>query len=604
MSVAFSPDGKFIVSGSADKSIKLWSIKEKKLIHSFEGHSGSVLSVAFSPDGKFIVSGSWDQSVKLWSIKEKKLVYSFDGHRGSVKTVAFLPNGKFIVSGSSNKNLKFWNIQSKNLQEDIYSKEDNWIWFDDQEKKLYLGDYKDKKNYYIHFSIKEALYNQAENTLSLIIRNDGNLTLNDVDITLLGDTQSINEIQPNQEIKKIFVTKDKIKKDDLIDVVISRKPYRWDLKVKVKTDIKRATFYVVATLLLIGMIASLYITSYYDWYSYVRKISKNPQEVFNLSLSLFLKIQRRMKQIKRLDKFLTDTMITSRKLDEAIKYEKSTNIEKLKLLAKRVEAETVRRDAPYELHFGNSFPLSIDTLVVFFTNATEPQDIQDDLKEAKILKGKIILIIPPEEAMQPLFDKLTRDRKNLYVGLLPSDVTKLLLAPNPKEILARIISSQIALTQISPYQIGGGVNREVIFFGREKIISHIINKGVTNYIVMGGRQVGKSSLLKAIERRYADIDEVECYYISASNESLVEDIKLELEQEEMSDKEFAKFINSSNNRYLFLIDEADDFVRYEKNHEYKSLKFMRSLSEKNNASFILAGFWEIYRYTYFDYESP
>lgn len=100
------------------------------------------------------------------------------------------------------------------------------------------------------------------------------------------------------------------------------------------------------------------------------------------------------------------------------------------------------------------------------------------------------------------------------------------------------------------------------------------------------------------------MDGVVCYYISASNENLIEDIKLELDQEELSDKAFAKFINTSSKRYLFLIDEADDFVKYEKEHNYSSLKFMRSLSEKNNASFILAGFWETYRYTFFDYQSP
>ena len=97
---------------------------------------------------------------------------------------------------------------------------------------------------------------------------------------------------------------------------------------------------------------------------------------------------------------------------------------------------------------------------------------------------------------------------------------------------------------------------------------------------------------------------MECYYISASNEKLIEDIKLELNQEELSDKAFAKFINISSKRYLFLIDEIDDFIRYEQKNNYSSLKFMRSLSEKNNASFILAGFWETYRYTFFDYQSP
>jgi len=237
--------------------------------------------------------------------------------------------------------------------------------------------------------------------------------------------------------------------------------------------------------------------------------------------------------------------------------------------------------------------------------ATRVIDTKEEIKKSGILEGKIVLIISlAEELTHNLYREWTHDTANLYVTLQSHQLTHLLLSPNPQEVLANVVASQIALTQISPYQIGGGVNNEAIFFGRKKIISHILNKGVTNYIIIGGRQVGKSSLLKAIERRYNDIENIECYYISASNENLIEDIKLELDQEELTDKAFAKYLNNSGKRYLFLIDEADDFIKHEQPKEYSTLKFMRSLSEKNRVSFILAGFWETYRYTFFDYLSP
>ncbi len=341
-----------------------------------------------------------------------------------------------------------------------------------------------------------------------------------------------------------------------------------------------------------------------DVNSEILEIIDRPLKLLEYSYLKLQDIQNQLNEANKLELVLNNLNITQKIYNNAIKFNNSDDENKIKLLAKRIEAEVIQNTHYYKFYFDNDFPLSIDDLIVFFSNETEIQDIQEELKEAKILKGKIILIIPPEETMSTLFENLTKDRKNLLIGLLPRDITKLLLSPNPKEVLANIISSQIALTQISPYQIGGGVNRESIFFGRDKIISHIINKGISNYIITGGRQVGKSSLLKAIERSYLEIADIECYYISASNANLIEDIKLQLGQEEESNKAFAKFINSSDNGYLFLIDEADDFVRYEKEHDYTNLKFMRSLSEKNNASFILAGFWEIYRYTYFDYQSP
>jgi len=67
-SVAITPDGKYIVSGSRNETIKLWDIKSGEEIRTFEGHSDYVTSVAITPDGKYIVSGSWEGTIKLWDI--------------------------------------------------------------------------------------------------------------------------------------------------------------------------------------------------------------------------------------------------------------------------------------------------------------------------------------------------------------------------------------------------------------------------------------------------------------------------------------------------------------------------------------------------------
>jgi len=64
--VAFSPDGKQVVSGSGDKTVRLWNTATGALLQTLEGHSASVYSIAFSPDGKQVVSGSRDNTVRLW----------------------------------------------------------------------------------------------------------------------------------------------------------------------------------------------------------------------------------------------------------------------------------------------------------------------------------------------------------------------------------------------------------------------------------------------------------------------------------------------------------------------------------------------------------
>jgi WD40 repeat protein len=67
-SVAFSPDGQLLASGSQDKTVKLWEVKTGTLLHTLQGHDAAVFSIAFSPNGRLLASGSWDSTVKLWQV--------------------------------------------------------------------------------------------------------------------------------------------------------------------------------------------------------------------------------------------------------------------------------------------------------------------------------------------------------------------------------------------------------------------------------------------------------------------------------------------------------------------------------------------------------
>jgi hypothetical protein len=110
--VAFSPDGRRIVSSSDDNKLLLWDSASGKRIGSpFLGHTGWVRAVAFSPDGRRIVSASQDKTLRLWDAATGKSIGApLQGHTGSVNSLAFSPDGEHVVSGSVDKTLRMWNV--------------------------------------------------------------------------------------------------------------------------------------------------------------------------------------------------------------------------------------------------------------------------------------------------------------------------------------------------------------------------------------------------------------------------------------------------------------------------------------------------------------
>ena len=115
-SVAFSPDGKTVASGSGNNLIQLWDVSTQQHITTLTGHTGEVSSVAFSPDGTKLASGAFDYTAKLWDVSTKQYrnIATLPSPNGGT-TVAFSPDGTTVAVGAWDDTLRLWDVSTRGI---------------------------------------------------------------------------------------------------------------------------------------------------------------------------------------------------------------------------------------------------------------------------------------------------------------------------------------------------------------------------------------------------------------------------------------------------------------------------------------------------------
>ena len=107
-SLAVLPDGRRVLAGSEDETMRLWDLTTGQTLRTFTGHQGTVFSVAATPDGRLALSG--DRAVRLWDLTTGQELGTLTSHQDTVFSVAVTPDGRQALSGSGDKTLRLWDL--------------------------------------------------------------------------------------------------------------------------------------------------------------------------------------------------------------------------------------------------------------------------------------------------------------------------------------------------------------------------------------------------------------------------------------------------------------------------------------------------------------
>lgn len=286
--------------------------------------------------------------------------------------------------------------------------------------------------------------------------------------------------------------------------------------------------------------------------------------------------------------------------------------ERLSATCKTAEGEWPVPGGMFEWTLPPDLPIALGRCLVYaLPEQLEELEEGELVRQLRLLQtgGDVVLILSPQhpQSPMPLLQRHAQDRANLHAVLDSPGQTEWLMGGEPAQVLLRLLAAQLQVTRISPYQTRGGVTREDVFFGRERLLARVLNREPANYLVVGGRQLGKSSLLKAVQRRLQEHPSIACHYLSLRDHRLTPRLATQfgLPVETPLEAIIEHLQSQSQGRRLYLlIDEADLFFRDEARNGYPQLSALRALSEEGRCWFMLAGFWDLYAAALLDYQSP
>ncbi len=286
----------------------------------------------------------------------------------------------------------------------------------------------------------------------------------------------------------------------------------------------------------------------------------------------------------------------------------SSSPELITLLSRSLPVDGVKTENKnlFRFSLSDQFELNINQLLVVVIAEEDSSKIINHINQITDQLTPMLIWVNQPKANVELRSQLNRITKPCLIPS-PQQMTQLAMFKSANATLITLAANHLPLNTISPYQGKGGITKTSHFFGRQAILDKLETQFQTNFLLVGGRQLGKTSLLKALFRKLNQQANNHCFYISLSDDRLLPRLAYHggIKQYQQLDDLIEQIQQQHPGKKIrLLIDEADLFIQSEVKNNFKLLNQIRQSAEHQKCQFIIAGFWELYANAVIDYHSP
>lgn len=190
-SIAFSPNGQTIATGTAEGQIKLWQVNTGKELPGLPGHTKQVSALAYSPDGQTIVSGGIDNTIKIWNLNQpnSRRALTLTGHQDLILSIIFSRDGQTLITSSRDRTIRMWNFNTRQLQRPPLSVDDRlsiniYVAISPDGNILASGNNSKIKIWNLSNNQSQELPGHNASVSSLVFSSDGKLASGSLDGTI------------------------------------------------------------------------------------------------------------------------------------------------------------------------------------------------------------------------------------------------------------------------------------------------------------------------------------------------------------------------------------------------------------------------------------